>query len=58
MVAKNDVTGDSLITKSSTAAYRENWDLIFGKKNSEKVGSFPEKESSGFSEENGVNLSQ
>lgn len=34
-VAVNDITGDSIITKSSTEKYRDNWDRIFGKKNSE-----------------------
>ncbi len=29
----NDVTGDSLKTKASSQAYRDNWDNIFGNKN-------------------------
>ena len=32
MTTKNDVTGDSLITKAPTDAYRANWDAIFKKK--------------------------
>ena len=32
MTTKNDVTGDSLITKAPTDAYRANWDNIFNKK--------------------------
>lgn len=32
MTARNDITGDALITKSSTDAYREGYDRIFGKK--------------------------
>ena len=36
MATKNDVTGDSLITKASSEAYRNNYDLIFKKK--EPVG--------------------
>jgi hypothetical protein len=36
-VAVNDITGDSIITKSSTEKYRDNWDRIFGKKNSEDL---------------------
>ena len=36
MATKNDVTGDSLITKASSDAYRNNYDLIFKKK--EPVG--------------------
>lgn len=30
--AKNDVTGDAIVSKSSTEAYRDNWDKIFGRK--------------------------
>ena len=36
-VAVNDITGDSIITKSSNEKYRENWDTIFGKKNREDL---------------------
>ena len=32
MVAKNDVTGDSLRSKTQTEAYAKGWDAIFGKK--------------------------
>ena len=32
MTTKNDVTGDSLITKAPTDAYRDGWDAIFKKK--------------------------
>ena len=31
MTTKNDVTGDSLITKAPTDAYRANYDSIFKK---------------------------
>lgn len=31
MVARNDVTGDAIQTKSASAAYRDNYDLIWGK---------------------------
>ena len=34
MATKNDITNDSLITKASTQAYRNNYDLIFKKKES------------------------
>ncbi len=30
--AKNDVTGDALRSRPTTEKYRDNWDLIFGKK--------------------------
>ena len=32
MAAKNDITGDSIQTRGTTEAYRDNYDLIFGKK--------------------------
>lgn len=32
MAAKNDITGDEIKSKSSTKAYEDNWDRIFGKK--------------------------
>lgn len=32
MAAKNDITGDALVTKTATEAYRDGWDRIFGKK--------------------------
>lgn len=36
MAAKNDVTGDSLVSKVSSEAYKANWDAIFGKKKEPK----------------------
>lgn len=30
-IAKNDITGDSIMTSSSSQAYRDNYDLIFKK---------------------------
>lgn len=35
MATKNDITGDSIVTKSSDA-YRSNYDKIFGKKKTEE----------------------
>ena len=32
MAAKNDITGDSIQTRGVSNAYRDNYDLIFGKK--------------------------
>ena len=32
MASKNDITGDSLISKANSKAYENNYDLIFGKK--------------------------
>ena len=31
MVAKNDITGDKIQTKTTTKEYRDGWDAIFGK---------------------------
>lgn len=42
-VAVNDITGDSILTKSSTQQYRDNWDRIFGKKSSEDLTDDKEK---------------
>jgi len=36
MATKNDITGDALISKTNTDAYRNNYDAIFGKKTKEK----------------------
>jgi len=41
MTTKNDVTGDSMVSKETTDVYRNNWDAIFGKprgKTFEKAG--------------------
>jgi hypothetical protein len=35
MTARNDITGDSIATKTSTESYRDGWDRIFGKKKSD-----------------------
>lgn len=32
MAAKNDITGANIVSKSSTKAYEDNYDRIFGKK--------------------------
>jgi hypothetical protein len=36
MTTKNDVTGDSIKSRVSTRAYRDNWDKIFDKKKKAK----------------------
>ena len=38
MVAKNDITGDSIQTKSVNNSYRNNYDLIFGKESIDNSG--------------------
>lgn len=43
-VAVNDITGDSIITKSSTEKYRDNYDRIFGNKKDDKLISEKESE--------------
>jgi len=35
MASKNDITGDSIQTKTSTKSYEDGWDRIFGKKEKE-----------------------
>jgi hypothetical protein len=32
MASRNDVTGDSLVSRSNNDQYRSNWEKIFGKK--------------------------
>ena len=36
MAAKNEITGDSLVSKKNNDNYRNNYDAIFGKKKEEK----------------------
>ena len=43
MVARNDVTGDSIQTKGVTNAYRDNYDLAFGKKKKTEAEKFDEQ---------------
>lgn len=35
MATKNDITGDSIISKQPSESYRDGWDRIFGKKKQE-----------------------
>lgn len=42
MTTTNNVTGDRIVTKNSSKAYRDNWDKIFKKEN--KDGSPGSKE--------------
>jgi len=35
VASKNDITGDSIQTKTSTKSYEDGWDRIFGKKEEE-----------------------
>lgn len=48
MASHNDITGDALVSKRSNENYRNNYDLIFGKKKREQL---PEQEAAGDSEE-------
>lgn len=43
MVAKNDITGDSIQTRGATKPYRENIEKIFGDKSEEKERKAREK---------------
>ena len=40
MTAKNDITGDKLITKKNSDAYRDNYDMVF--RNQHKDRNFDE----------------
>ena len=40
MVAKNDITGDSIKTKVNSKAYSDNYDRIFGKKQKNTTSDF------------------
>lgn len=35
MATKNDITGDTIISKQPSESYRDGWDRIFGKKKQE-----------------------
>ncbi len=50
MVAKNDITGDSIMTKTVSSNYRDNYDRIFGKKNVQKQEAVGEGEDVSMSE--------
>ena len=41
MVARNDITGDAIQTKGVSNAYRDNYDLIFGKKKKQVENDVP-----------------
>ena len=43
MVAKNDITGDSIQSKGNSKAYQENLEKIFGDKSEEKERKAREK---------------
>lgn len=32
MAARNDITGDAIVTKKTDDSYRDGWERIFGKK--------------------------
>ena len=42
MAAKNDITGDSIQTRGVSDSYRNNYDLIFGKKKKTEAEKFDE----------------
>ncbi len=42
MVAKNDITGDSIQTKTASQAYRDNYDNIFRKNKKTDAEKFDE----------------
>ena len=36
-MSKNDITGDKLISKPSSATYADGWEMIYGKKKGENI---------------------
>ena len=42
MASKNDITGDEIKSKSSTKAYEDNYDRIFGKKKNTDEEDYPD----------------
>lgn len=42
MASYNDITGNCLVTKPATEAYRNNFDAIFGSKKKAETPTFPE----------------
>lgn len=44
MTAKNDITGDAIITKSSTEKFRDGWERTFGKKETKEEDVVIDKE--------------
>jgi hypothetical protein len=43
MVARNDITGDSIQTKGTTNAYRDNYDIIWNKNKKTDAEKFDEQ---------------
>jgi hypothetical protein len=43
MATKNDVTGDTIQSRTNSKQYAENWDKIFGKKDKKIVDQPPAK---------------
>jgi len=41
MATSNDITGDSIQTKTNTDQYRDGWDRIFGKKKKPETNEVP-----------------
>lgn len=41
MATTNDITGDSIQTKTNTEQYRDGWDRIFGKKKKPETNEGP-----------------
>lgn len=35
MATRNNITGDRMVSKTSSEEYRNNWDAVFGKKKEE-----------------------
>lgn len=52
MATKNDITGDSIQTRGVSDSYRNNYDLIWGKKKKEKTDEVKAEENNESSDSN------
>lgn len=52
MATKNDITGDSIQTRGVSDSYRNNYDLIWGKKKKEKTDEVKAEENNESSNSN------
>lgn len=51
MVARNDITGDAIQTRTVSGAFRDNYDLIFGKKKKKSEELTPDQDTSKLDEQ-------
>ena len=51
MASRNDVTGDTLVTKKNSKKYRDNWEMIFGDKTQHEEGDSKKEDSEELQED-------